>query len=287
MRLVTATCPAAAALARPCGALMLLPSPPVCTSMSEVAATAVCSGAAALAAQLVLVTLFKRSSDRVLQRSAGYTAHHIIAFAFMLIATAVGFAGWFSPNAATATAASRVLAPDGTARWLAAMLFGELVLWDFPCALFVAKLREPIMIAHHVGMLATAYLVALVPSFWGTFYLGWTELSSIPMQLWEAFKNAHEVAEQADCPAPTKERLAKIRDVSYSVFGALWLPVRIFAFTGITARGLYPDVLSLLRTSAASASTRVPLIGFLFFSAAFNALMLYSLAAAAWDLVRA
>ena len=35
-----------------------------------------------------------------------------------------------------------MLTPDGTARWLGAVLFGELVLWDFPCSLFIKKLQE-------------------------------------------------------------------------------------------------------------------------------------------------
>ena len=54
------------------------------------------------------------------------------------------------------------------------------------------------MLAHHVGMVATAYLVVLLPSFYATFYLGWTELSSIVMQLWEMFCHAHDLAEVRD-----------------------------------------------------------------------------------------
>ena len=64
---------------------------------------------------------FRRSKSPILQRSAGFTAHHIVALLFMIVATAVGFAGWFSPAAATSTAAARVLVADGTARWLSAI----------------------------------------------------------------------------------------------------------------------------------------------------------------------
>jgi len=230
--------------------------------------------------QLLLVAAFKRSGDQALRQSAGYTAHHLIALAFMVIATLVGSAGWLSSSAAAVTASARLLAPNGTARWLAAVLLGELLLWDYPCALFIKKLRAPVMLVHHAGMVATAYLVMLCPSFYGTFYLGWTELSSIPMQLWEVFGHAHEVATDA----ARKQLLARLRDVSYHVFGALFLLVRILAFTAITARGLLPDIRALLPTAAA-ASARTPLIGFMGLSVAFNALMLGSLAAGVWGLL--
>uniref|UniRef100_A0A7S4HL97 TLC domain-containing protein n=1 Tax=Prymnesium polylepis TaxID=72548 RepID=A0A7S4HL97_9EUKA len=260
---------------------------PACATMRDAAATAVCSGIVALCAQLVLVQLFKRSDDSVLRRSAGYTAHHIIALAFMVVATVVGFAGWFSPSAATATATARMLVPNGTARWLSAVILGELVIWDFPCSLFIKKLQEPVMLAHHVGLLATTYLVALLPSFYATFYLGWTELSNIPLQLWDGFGHAHDVADDASYPASRRRLFAAIRDASYSVFSGLFLIVRVFAFTAITAGGLFPDVLALLaRPTAAAAAARLPLVGFLGLGAAFNALMLYWFGGAVWSMLK-
>ena len=172
--------------------------------------------------------MFRRPGNpKWLRTTAGYTAHHVIALAFMVIATIAGFAGWFAPTAATASAWSRLLVADGTARWLGAMLFGELVLWDFPCSLFIAKLREPVMLAHHVGLLATAFLALKLPLFYGTFYLGWAELSNIPLQIWDTSKDLVTAAEETDGSPPTRARLEALRDASYAVFCAAFLVVRV------------------------------------------------------------
>jgi len=56
--------------------------------------------------------------------------------------------------------------------------------------------------------------------------------------------------------------------------------IRIGAFTVITTRGLWPDILSLL--PIAPASQRIPMVGFLVLGTAFNALMLWPLAEAVW-----
>lgn len=267
---------------------MSLLTPPVCHTVSEIATTAAISGGAALCAQLVLVSAFKRSNSRWLQKSAGYTAHHIIALAFMIIATAVGFAGWFSPAAATASATSRMLVADGTSRWLGAVLFGELLLWDFPCSIFIKLLREPVMLAHHVGLLTTAALALRLPLYWGTFYLGWAELSNVPLQIWDTTKHAVAVAQENSAAASTQRRLAQVRDASYNVFCALFFLVRVVGFTAITAFGLFPDARAVLRlpASAAAAPTRLPIQLFLGLGGAFNALMLYWFAGAVWSAVK-
>ena len=210
-------------------------------------------------------------------RTAGYTAHHIIALAFMIIVTTVGFAGWFSlPASATASASARMLTSNGTARWLAAVLIGELIIWDFPCSFFIKKLRDPVLLTHHVGMLITAYLVARLPTFYGLFYLGWTELSNIPLQLWDWFSNAEEdagkIAEKYS--AYRLLLLTGLKKTSFAIFSIFFFFVRVVAFTGITLGGLFPDVYRTLCTPAGVAA-QLPLVGFLFFGAAFNGLMLF------------
>ena len=251
---------------------------PIAHTTRQYVATAVCSGSLALCAQGALVLAFRRSNNRILQRSAGFTAHHIIALVFMIVATAVGFAGWFSPLAATGSSAARVLVADGTARWLSAMLLGELLMWDFPCSLFVPKLQVPVIVGHHIGLLATAVLACIAPIYWGTFYLGWAELSNIPLQLIDTLEHAQDVAIEVDAPATTACRLRAWRDAIWPFFCASFLLVRVIGFTAVTARGLFPDVLSAL---PAAGALRRPLLGFLGLGAAFNALMLFWFAEAA------
>jgi len=247
---------------------------PVCHTVSDVVRTAALSGGLALISQLGLVAAFRRSKDRLLQRSAGYTAHHIIALAFMIVATVVGFAGWMSPAAATASSAARLLVPDGTSRWLGAVLFGELLIWDFPCSIFIKKLQEPVMLAHHIGLLATSFLALRLPLFYGTFYLGWAELSNIPLQVWDTATHAYDVAKEVDSPASVQRRIGQLRDVAYQLFCVLFLLVRVVGFTSITILGLFADARVVLPTASA-ASVRLPLRLFLTLGAAFNALMLY------------
>jgi hypothetical protein len=179
--------------------------------------------------------VFKRSKDRTLRESAGYTAHHIIALAFMIIATVVGSAGLLVPGAIGTTAASRLLVNNGTVRWLAAVLLGELLIWDFPCALFIKQLRGAVIMAHHVGMVFVCALATLVPQAYGLFYLGACELSNIPLQVWEGFEYAKTQAEATGEEPRKVARLSKISEASYAIFSPLFVFVRIFAFTGITS----------------------------------------------------
>ena len=251
-------------------AISMALAPPVAYTAGQAAATAIGSGVLAVCAQAALVVALRRSNESTLKQSAGYIAHHIIALAFMVVATVVGFAGWFSPAASTSTAAARLLVPDGTARWLGAMLFGELLLWDFPCSLFIKKLQVPVIVGHHIGLLATATLALVAPIRYGTFYLGWAELSNIPLQLIDMLEHAQETG--AEAAATTQRRLSAIREAIWPIFCASFFVVRVVLFTAVTARGLVPDILATLPTAG---SLRRPLQGFLGLGTAFNALMLF------------
>ena len=139
---------------------------PIATGRSALAVAGV-SGGLAVAAQLGLVWLFRRARGRPwLSESPGFVAHQLIALAFMSICTALGGAAWLSPSAWAGDAGSRFLLADGTTRFLAAMLFGELVLWDLPCAIWIKPLRRPDSIIHHFAMAAVAFNAAwLAPVF--------------------------------------------------------------------------------------------------------------------------
>lgn len=87
---------------------------------------AAAGGCTAIGLQLGLQALFDRSSDPIFSKAAGVTAHSMIAALFCIFATGFGCTGWFKPPAAlVATAATRVLTPVDSVRWLAAFSFGE------------------------------------------------------------------------------------------------------------------------------------------------------------------
>ena len=84
----------------------------------------------AVGLQLGLQSIFQRSSDPVLSKVAGVNAHSVIAALFCIFVTGFGSLGWFNPPAAlVATAATRVLTPIDSVRWLAAFGFGVIGFW--------------------------------------------------------------------------------------------------------------------------------------------------------------
>ena len=93
------------------------------------------------------------------------------------------------------------------------MLFGELVLWDLPCAIWIKALRRPDLVIHHVAMAAVAFNAAwLAPIYYGVFYLGLIELSTIPLNIHEYFAHAARVAEANVSPAAaSRAALARFR----------------------------------------------------------------------------
>ena len=41
---------------------------------------------------------------------------------------------------------------NATARWMSAVILGEMVFWDIPCSLLVPSLKDPLMLGHHIVM---------------------------------------------------------------------------------------------------------------------------------------
>lgn len=64
-------------------------------------------------------------------------------------------------------------------------VWGMLLLWDIPASIATEPLRDPLMMAHHVGMLVIAGIVggivtpAPLCTYYGSFFLGVIEISSI------------------------------------------------------------------------------------------------------------
>merc|ERR1719258_810178 len=148
------------------------------------------------------------------------------------------------------------------------------MIWDFPCAFFIKKVRSAVILGHHAGMAATCALALHVPFCTGLFYLGVCELSTIPLQIWEGFEHAHKKAVDTSASERQVTRLAAVRDAGYTAFAPLFVAVRLLAFSWITFGCLLPDTLAVLPTAAA-AGKRTALRMLCGFGVAFNALMLY------------
>jgi hypothetical protein len=201
----------------------------------------------------------------------------------MSICTLYGGAAWFAPTAWAGDAASRFLLTDGTTRFLAAMLFGELVLWDLPCAIWIKALRRPDSIIHHFAMAAVAFNAAwLAPVYYGVFYLGLIELSTIPLNIHEYFAHAARAAERSVSPSAASRaavvRFRALRDGWQAAAALSFVAVRGLLFTHVSARRFFPEILPLIAPSAAAHGLRAPLVGHAVSVLGFNVLQLYWLA---------
>jgi len=250
---------------------------PTCSNAGFLAVAAG-GGAAGLLIQLGLQTIFARSSDPVFSKSAGVTAHSVVAAMFCISVTILGSLGWFFPSlagAATATAAARVVVPLAAVRWLGAFAFGVISFWDIPTCFAVADLRKPTFLIHHFAMAAVASMGIFLPSYYGFFFLGVVELSSIPLSVYEALERAYDIASEADECSPERcERLKGLRDGCQNLATVAFVFMRMYLFTRVTFWGFWPDALSVLPSMASGSAKRA--VRFLMYaSASFVALQFF------------
>jgi len=221
-----------------------------------------------------------KSGDRSVASTAGYRAHHMIALCFMLFASTVGTSLWFSSTTGwLESAAGRFAvtsADSEVVRFLAAVLLGELLLWDLPTALWVKRLRRPDMLLHHVAMALVAALVAYCPIFYGLFYLGVVEISTVPLIANEYFAVAYEANAQSSATHQRhKQRqawLSRCRDTSQIAAALTFVIVRGYLFTRVTLN-FVAEALGMLATTSLQVG-RWPIQLMIGFTIGFNLLQL-------------
>ena len=261
--------------------MMLFPSP-VAATVADAYVVAGVTGGLAIAAHLagvLIVRLLPESKRPVILADTGYAVYKIVGLAFALLQTALGWM-WYFP-AAGSVAASRLLVPDGSVRFLAAVVLGSLVLWDLPCAFFIKKLRKADMIIHHAAFAFIGYLMlAHLPNRYGLYYLGAQELSTLPVCLWNLYDAAYDeattppLAYKKQVTPALVEKLAAARDNWQLVAAAFFVVMRGFEFTRITLSRLLPDMLAVLPTAQAASMALTLRLG-LGFCLAFNGLQLF------------
>merc|ERR1719201_1052877 len=84
----------------------------------------------------------------------GFFAHQLVALPLMIVLAVLGTLAWVGPRPATVI--ERVLIPSDDANVICEIVVGALVFWDIPCALLIPSMKDPIMLAHHVGMAVVA-----------------------------------------------------------------------------------------------------------------------------------
>ena len=114
-------------------------------------------GLAMLTGQIVLAAFFSYVTGGPWHDEPGFTAHQLVYFPLVIYTAWVGCVNWFGSTASTP--AERVLGLNEAGLHLAQLSIAELLLWDIPTGFAVKVLRDPIMVAHHVGFALTAYAV--------------------------------------------------------------------------------------------------------------------------------
>ena len=244
---------------------------PAAHSLREASIVAAASGALAVTAQCSLVFLLNRlvfngkSKTARARWQTGYVAHHIVCVLFMVAASVIGIVGWLSPAGATAAVRLGVTYTSAPVRFLSAALLGMLLLWDLPCSVLISKLRNPVMFGHHVAMSLTTLIATLqLPMHYGFFFLGISELSTVPLCVNELASHAYDTIEEEAQKEPSRPTsgthpalpaIATIRDSSQVLFAVLFLFVRGWMFTRVTLGPYLADMLAVLSPATSTTAT--------------------------------
>lgn len=217
--------------------------PPVAILMNDtpVLTTAIAAGGTCLALQLgIQHTVLKGDAN------GARKAHSKVALLLMLFVSIWGCWGWFGSGAPT-SAAARIWGENTSVSKLGAIIAGAMMLWDIPVSLSVKTLRKnTALLLHHVVMAAVAFVGATaLPTHYGFFYLGVSELSSIPLVLYEELKERSKVKV---IPVKIIDYLKIFTAVSFTL-------VRVIYFTKITLLQFCPDVWQLLRGGDSTSAT--------------------------------
>lgn len=269
---------------------------PTC-SAENVGTVAITSGVTGLLSQLLLTKLLEKFASTTKDK-ASYTAHTIIAMALMILVSSIGVGGWWrlfrgkqqllSATMPPATAAGRLMEPDATCRWLAAMVTGMFAVWDVPVSLAVRQLRKPDVIAHHIMMTIVAAIGAVyLPMHYIYFYLGVSELSSIPLLFYDQLQvMTVATASEAEDNWNHHSSLVALRDKAKVVAAISFTAVRAWLFTKVTLFQFIPDCLQVLPTISTGTTTAGKLLPFIMWaSLGFTALQLYWFSTIVWVVV--
>lgn len=300
-----------------------------CTTTNDAIVLAIKSGIIGMLLQLIIgkiiyvLLISKRSSsiesDKTKQQQhhddasaiANYTSHTIVAMGLMILVSYIGIVGWYlnptipSPSSssfaapATSNAIRMTVLNSPSTRWLASVIAGMFVMWDVPSSILIKQLRKPDVIVHHVVMTIVAIIgAAKLPMHYGLFYFGVSELSSIPLLVYDQLsfilsnssvtssytENDNEEEGGGDSNKNQRQLLlTKLRD-RFQVIAALsFTIVRAFLFTKVTFCNFLPDVRCAIRNIPSLSSSllqqygnKIPYLAFMKWSSiGFASLQLY------------
>jgi len=204
-------------------------------------------GCAAAATQVSLRALCRSEllPDGPWKQEPGFTAHQLICLPFMAYMTFIGTSTWFGGELPGnySTPDARVLATHATGLMMAKIIFATQVFWDIPTGLLVPSLREPLMLAHHVGMMSIALMNLLgLWQFYAPFFYGVIEVSGVVLSFVDVFHPKHK--SYCDWLA-TQPRLTAFNDGMRALFFLLYMGVRACYFPWVVFSHIVGDALAV------------------------------------------
>ena len=235
-------------------------------------------GIACAVTQCVLWVLFaKLLPNGPWRQEPGFTAHQLVCFPIMIYLAYSGFAAWYATDAKYALSAkTRILDVEPIGHHFSQIVFAMLIFWDIPTGLLVKSLREPVMVAHHVGMCCLAVFGLLgLWTYNALFFFGVIELSGVPLAFIDIF---HPAKHAPWCKwLETQPTLSKVNDLGRVLFLLAYFYVRVVLFSYVILTQVVPDTLEVIMLPVAERKGwSVPAIAFNgFFGVIFMGLQLY------------
>lgn len=159
-------------------------------------------GITCLIAQVSFTILFNKRTkilpDGPWKDLSAFTAHQLVSLPLMIILTYCGWRDWFfdpEKYEPATTASHRIFGYSNPNDIPLAVASGAIILWDIPTSFISPPLRDRLMLAHHVGMFATAYIMNggfckhgnQIGYYYSPFFFGVIELSSIFLSYVDVF----------------------------------------------------------------------------------------------------
>ena len=123
------------------------------------------------------------------------------------------------------------------------------LLWWINDSFLVKRLRKPDVLIHHVAMAAVAGVGAFaLPVRYGLFYLGVSELSSLPLLAYDQLsamtegREGHSGDGDGDNNNMSNSTLLRLREIFKVAAAAAFTVVRAYLFTKVTFFEFLPDV---------------------------------------------
>ena len=184
-------------------------------------------------------------------------AHQIVAFPWMIILAYYGWKEWefdlISQYGTTTSPHDRLFGPSNSDDVPLAFGTGAILLWDIPFGLLAPSLRDPLMLAHHIGMFFVAALMGgmfsggkMIGYYYVPFYFGVIETSSVFLSVVDQFhpkrKSWHEWLNANKATSSVAKIANQLNEVCRILFAMSFMLLRGIYFPFTSFAHAIPDI---------------------------------------------